>query len=162
MTQSSSCIETLLWASRLIWLAQGHCSIWSSYGFLGNSPQRRWSVKDKPMTTSQTASEIKAGLYDEYNKGQEWKRSLQRKVTHKALDIPDDDVDINVNNSTTNSGRALLLAVLAGALGAGGPMLGYLLSRPATNVAPQTQPADTTANVGLGHIDDYLGKNGQP
>lgn len=45
-----------------------------------------------------SSSEIdKEALYGEYLKGQRWRERLQRRVTHKALDEADDDMDFRQN-----------------------------------------------------------------
>lgn len=66
-----------------------------------------------------SATEIKAGLYDNYEKAQDWQQELKKQVSHKALDIPA-DMPINVRNERNGMGWKELLAVgLLGMLGIG-------------------------------------------
>ncbi len=37
-------------------------------------------------------------LYKEYQRGQRWRDKLSRKLAHKSVDIPDDEMNLNVRN----------------------------------------------------------------
>jgi len=37
-------------------------------------------------------------LYGEFQRGQQWRDKLSRKLAHKAVDIPDDEMNLNVRN----------------------------------------------------------------
>ncbi len=61
----------------------------------------------------------KKALYGEYTRAQKWKDKLFRKGCHKALDIPDDDMQIS-NHTQGITGRhivALFGLAMAAALG---------------------------------------------
>ncbi len=68
---------------------------------------------------AEPSSEVpdKEALYGEYTRAQRWKDKLFRKGCHKALDIPDDDMQIN-NHTQGITGRHIValfgLAVVAG------------------------------------------------
>lgn len=88
----------------------------------------------------------KGYLYGQFQKGQDWRDRLQRKLAHKAVDIGVDD-DVNVDNSQRNSGFGWKeLAVLAtGGLGAM-----YMFS--GVQPAPQAVPSENYAPL---HDSEY-------
>lgn len=65
--------------------------------------------------TEQSPSPQKANPHDflwpHWLRSQEWRQSLERKATHKALDIPDDDMQIKVDKSNSNNGIGALGAI---------------------------------------------------
>lgn len=84
-------------------------------------------------------------LYGVFQKTEDWKDNLHRKLSHKALDIAD-DTDVNVDNSRMGIGWKELL-VLAGA-GLGGF---YLYDRNQNQNPPsppvQSAPIDSEYDV---------------
>lgn len=66
-------------------------------------------------------------LYGNYREGEVWRQTLGRKATYKALDIPDDDVNINARTDNSRSGIGALGAVGIAAVSGGLPLLGWLL-----------------------------------
>lgn len=54
------------------------------------------------LQTQSEASSINDGLYDFWKANQQWKDKLYKKASHKALDIPEDDMNINSGNVTHN------------------------------------------------------------
>lgn len=92
----------------------------------------------------------KPGLYGVFQKGDDWKQSLNRKAAHKALDIAE-DMPINVRNERHGMGWKELLAIgllgMAGLGTTGGGLLGlgglaYLLAKQKPPVAEA--PAEFT------------------
>lgn len=59
----------------------------------------------------------KQALYGEYLDRQRWKDKLYKRAAHKSLDIPEDDMQINVNKGLGTVG-ALGIAGMAGLPGA--------------------------------------------
>ena len=84
-------------------------------------------------------------LYGKYQEGEDKKRNLFLKTAHKALDIPQDDMNISPTTvTTTGIGWKELLVMAARGLG------GYGISQMnnITTVAPQTaSPADSEYQV---------------
>jgi len=58
-------------------------------------------------------------LYGRYQRQEDWRNNLHRKVAHKSLDIPETD-DVNVDNSRHGIGMKELIAI--GAMVIGGPL----------------------------------------
>ena len=89
-------------------------------------------------------------LYGDYRDGLKAQQKLYMKAAHKALDIPDDDMQINANRFGLSPAGVVAVALASGLLGVGGLGLGALLNRPAPApppaiVAPQppaTQKAE--------------------
>jgi len=84
----------------------------------------------------------KAALYGRYQEQEDARLALGMKAAHKALDIPQDDMQITstTNNTTTGVGTKELLLGL-GAIGIPAAMLvGYLLWRGGPT-APEVKPA---------------------
>lgn len=84
----------------------------------------------------------KQHLYGRYQKSEDWRQQLQKKLTHKSLDIPEDD-DVYVDNSNKGMGWKEL-AVISGTLLGAGALYAYSNSTPQTPptaVAPPAQPA---------------------
>ena len=83
-------------------------------------------------------------LYGKWQAGEDKKSKLAYKVAGKALDIADDDVNINAPRNTTVSGigaKGLVGAVAATALGTSVLGAALLWNRlPATPVAPPAAP----------------------
>ena len=68
---------------------------------------------------SETTDVDKDALFGRYQNDEDWRTKLNKRLRHKALDIPMDD-DVNVKNTTMNTGFGWKeLAVLA-AMGLGG------------------------------------------
>jgi hypothetical protein len=78
-------------------------------------------------------------LYGEFQRGQQWREKLSRKLAHKSLDIADDEMQINVDRSTRSGmGVKELLAMCA--LVAGGAAGGAMLQQE-RQTTPQPTPA---------------------
>lgn len=90
----------------------------------------------------------KGALYGVFQKTEDWKDQLHRRLAHKSLDIADDDMQIAVDKSTQGMGAKELLAIGALVIGAG--VGGSLLTKPTTPTPPPitppavTQPFDDT------------------
>ena len=91
----------------------------------------------------------KQHLYGEYTRTERWRDELSKKLAHKAVDIPEDDMNIAVDKSTKGMGAKELLAIGALVIGAG--VGGSLLTKPAATPTPPpitppavTQPFDDT------------------
>ena len=87
-------------------------------------------------------------MYLHWRKNAEWRDRLAKRATHKALDIPDDDMQIN-SSTRTGIGTAGALGIAAAAglpATAAAAFLGYMLMRekPAADVKP---PADSAYTV---------------
>jgi hypothetical protein len=95
----------------------------------------------------------KQHLYGEYTRTERWRDALSKRLAHKALDIPDDEMQINVDKSKKGLGARELLAM--GVLVAGGVYGGSLLTQPTAPVPaepaivqPSLDDTDTdTVNV---------------
>lgn len=109
------------------------------------------------MATS-NGSPDKNELYGEWLKGQEWKRQLQKSVTHKALDVAEaDDVNLSVNKNTGVGNAGLIGAVAAAGLGPA--ILGLaMLLRGGQTAPPATAPGPADANYQIRFFD----KDGRP
>jgi hypothetical protein len=70
-------------------------------------------------------------LYGEWIRNQRWRDRLHRRTAHKALNVPDDDMDIRVKHGITWKELLALGALLAGAA------LGWQQVQPDT---PATDP----------------------
>ena len=70
-------------------------------------------------------------LYGEFQRTQRWRDKLSRKLAHKSLDIPDDDMDIKVQKGL---GWKELLVIGGLALG------GWHLSQKKPEVSPPAPP----------------------
>lgn len=85
----------------------------------------------------------KQHLYGEYTRTERWRDALSKRLAHKALDIPDDEMQINVDKSKKGLGVKELLAM--GVLVAGGAYGGSLLTKPTT---PPITPPVVTQPIG--------------
>ena len=87
----------------------------------------------------------KESLYGEYTRAQKWKDKLFRRGCHKALDIPDDDMQINTHNQGITGRHIVALFGLAVAAAVGWRALQPIpqpipvpaQETPAENVLPQ-------------------------
>lgn len=105
----------------------------------------------------------KQALYGRYQAGEDRRAKLASKMYHKALDIPDDDMNINVDKSVKHQGFGWkeMLVVVLGLLGTGGLSIGaYKALAPSSAPAarpsdqpPLSQPADHRDNIGLFEMD---------
>lgn len=87
------------------------------------------------MTSSQNSSEVdKYSLYGSFLNWQDAREKLGLKAAHKALDIPDDDMNVNADNS--RHGIGTLGAIAIAAIAAGVPWLAGAFDRP----SPQPPP----------------------
>lgn len=83
-------------------------------------------------------------IWKRWGAHQDWVEQLQKKATHKALDIPDDDMQI-VNASKTTNGAgsgAIMAAALAGGIPAA--VLAAALGLSAMKNTPPTTPTGPT------------------
>lgn len=81
----------------------------------------------------------KQHLYGRYQKSEDWRQQLQKKLTHKSLDIPVDD-DVHVDNSRKGM-TWKELAVISGTLLGMGSLYAYMNKPPQAPTAPPAQPA---------------------
>ena len=88
---------------------------------------------------------LKQAAYGMFQAGQDWQQKLKRAMTHKALDIADDDVNIDARKTNTGIGTlgAVGIAAVSGLLP--GALAAYLALRPA--VPPVTAPAGASPPV---------------
>ena len=96
------------------------------------------------MTSSNNDLPNKEHLYGDFLKGQRWRTKLARKAAHKSLDIADDDVEINTDNS--RRGMHPLVGLGIAAL-AGGLPLAALLAAGVFDPKPIIQPETKTETV---------------
>jgi hypothetical protein len=83
-----------------------------------------------------TGTPDKNQLYGRYQKDEDWRTKLNKKLRHKALDIPmDDDVQVK-NTTTTNSGLGWKELAALGAILIGGGGLYQLGSYKAQQATP--------------------------
>lgn len=80
-------------------------------------------------------------IWKRWGAHQDWVEQLQKKATHKALDIPDDDMQIVNASKTTNGagGVGLMAAALAGGIPA--TVLAAMLGLSAMKGSPESTPA---------------------
>ena len=90
------------------------------------------------MSSSQSSEIDKESLYGEFLHNQRWREKLSRRATHKALDMPDDEMQINVQKGMT--WRELLILGLMFPAGLSAAAAIWRLMQP--GAAP---PADTPA-----------------
>lgn len=87
-------------------------------------------------------------LYGRYQRHEDWRDGLHRRVAHKSLDIPELE-DVHVNNSRTGLGWKELLAV--GAIVAGVPWAASLLNltgpKPTPVIQQPVSPVDSEYEV---------------
>lgn len=77
-------------------------------------------------------------LYGRYQKDEDWRNELDKKLRHKALDIPMSDDDMKVRNTTTTTqgtGWKEMAVLIAGLVG-GGAVLSNMNNKPV--VVPAT------------------------
>ena len=89
------------------------------------------------------------------------KERLYMKAAHKALDIPDDDMQINANKSGIGALGAIGIALAAGIAPSILGLFILLRDRPVQPEAPKTPPPiekiiDKTKDVDLGIDVDYV------
>lgn len=80
----------------------------------------------------------KEHLYGQFNKRNEWRHTLAKKATYKALDIPEED-DVNINVQKGYGWKELLVG---GAVLLGGGLLASNHFQP-----PQAAPVDSAYEV---------------
>ena len=84
-------------------------------------------------------TDLKKQLYGRYQEAEDKRQKLGLKVAHKALDIPEDDMQINANKTTNGVGAKGLIGVaLAAGLPAAGLATAIMLKGPETNAAVPT------------------------
>ena len=102
------------------------------------------------MSSSSTSSvdlPDKGYLYGNFQKVLDWQCKLFRKASHKALDIPDDDMDLNVRNGMGWKELAVVGAMVLGAAwGAKYFAVPESPAPPAVTV-PATPPVDSEYEV---------------
>lgn len=86
------------------------------------------------------ANEInKDVLYGDWREGNKQKDALYMRAAHKALDIPEGDMNINANRTTNGISPLATVTIAAIAALVPAAIAGYLLLKPAEQAA--TQPA---------------------
>ena len=95
------------------------------------------------------SSGVKNGLYNHFQDGEDANARLYHKVAHKAMDIPDDDVNINVKKSGFSWKEMAVLGAVAivGMLAWTFKPEGKPVSTPPPNVAPAETPAAEPAET---------------
>ncbi len=70
-------------------------------------------------SSSSSSTEVpdKGYLYGKFQQVLDWQDKLCRKASHKALDIPTDDMDLNVKNGLGWKELAVVGAMVLGAIG---------------------------------------------
>lgn len=99
------------------------------------------------QSTDTPADTDKQTLYGWWYKNAAWRDNLDRRMAHKALDIPDDEAMQNVGNRIGMDWKGLAV-VIAGLLGAGG-LTGHFLQPSPTPASPPAAvaPADSAYEV---------------
>lgn len=105
-------------------------------------------MSDEPQVpkgvSADTPSDVnQRGIWPLWTRQQEWRQKLERKATHKALDIPDDDMNITNTKTGISTGGAIGIAAAAGIPSlAAAAILGFALlkdkSEPPKAVDPVT------------------------
>lgn len=90
-------------------------------------------------------------LWTRWGKQMDWRQKVEEQATRKALDIPGDDMNINVDKSVKSSGvssiAALGLAAGAALLGGGIPTALLLGSRFLATTPSQSKESNTTSTT---------------
>lgn len=97
------------------------------------------------------------GWWKRWGRRQEWQDKLHQQVLRKSLDIPDDDMNVQVDKRVDNSKRGVGMGALTAAMLLAGvpPMLlaGYLawksLNAPPPAPEVQNKTINTTTNKGF-------------
>lgn len=105
------------------------------------------------MSESNGNSELKKTLFGEWQRGQTWRRNLEKTATYKALDIAEaEDVNLSVNKSTGIGNVGLIGAVAAAGLGPA--ILGLaLLFKGGSAAPPAAAPGPADANYSIRFYD---------
>lgn len=85
----------------------------------------------------------KQELYGEFQRSQRWRDSLARKLSHKALDIGDDDMQLNVDNRR-HAGFGWKEMAVVGALALAGF---WLFGQGGQSGTPPASPSDSEYDV---------------
>lgn len=111
-------------------------------------------MSDTPLTPKDASADTPAdmnprGLWPLWFKQQEWRQKLERKATHKALDIPDDDMNITQTKVGIGTAGALGIAAAAGlpSMAAVGVLAWALLRDKGEPTPPPTPPAVDVADT---------------
>lgn len=125
-------------------------------------------MSDAPSTPKDASADTPAdmnprGLWPLWFKQQEWRQKLERKATHKALDIPDDDMNITQTKVGIGTAGAIGIAAAVGlpSMAAVGIMAWALLKEKS---AP-TAPTPTTPSVEVPDTEyevRFFDKDGKP
>lgn len=103
------------------------------------------------MSFSGNSGLNKDALFGEWLSSNRWRQTLARKATYKALDIPDEDVEINAQRTGIGPGgvAAIVAAATLGPLGmAGISLLSEMTDQPPVPpVAPQPAPVVSAADA---------------
>lgn len=90
-------------------------------------------------------------IWERWGKQQAWRQKLEEQATRKALDIPDDDMKIDVDRSVTNTGLsslgALGLGLGAAVLGGGIPTALMLGAGLLNKLTPSQSTAESTKTL---------------
>ena len=89
----------------------------------------------------------KEALYGEYTRAQKWKDKLFRKGCHKALDIPDDDMQIHTHNQGITGRHIVALFGLAMAAAMGWRALQPVPPATQRPVGSTTSPGDVSRSI---------------
>ncbi|MBX3450597.1 MAG: hypothetical protein KF777_13600 [Planctomycetaceae bacterium] len=81
------------------------------------------------------------GWWHAWGRNQRWRDNLHRKVTHKALDIVDDDMAVTVTKSGIGTLGVIGIALAAGVPGAGVGLMALQMLSNLPQAAPQPPPA---------------------
>lgn len=96
--------------------------------------------------------------YDLWEASQQWRQNAYRKAVHKALDIPEDDVNINTNSGMGWKellvGGVVMLATIGG--------MGWLLKDNPPLVPPLPPPPANTAVLDSAYDVLFFDAEGNP
>lgn len=116
------------------------------------------------MKSSNNSQSDNDNLWSEWLRSSRWQSDLARKATHKALDIPDEDVEINAQRIGMSAGGVAAIAAAAGLGPIGmvglGLMSGLFNHQPPAAVTPppaeQSQPQDSEYDIRFFDSDGKL------
>jgi hypothetical protein len=109
-----------------------------------NTPHQERAMADKPeQKNGELAPNPYEGTWARWARNIDWRDKLHKKASHKALDIPEDDVIQSSNKEITNNGLGFKELIALGLLGLGGAYM--ITNNNNQQPTPPTQPPPVVA-----------------
>lgn len=118
-----------------------------------------------PQTPQDGSADVPAdvnrrGIWPLWHRNQEWRDKLSQKLAHKALDIPDDDM--NITNTKVGIGTAGVIGIATAAGLPGVLLAGYLLFKDARPEPTAPQPSPEVSVPDTEYDVLFYDKDGNP